>query len=78
LILYDKGKPRVITKFSIEKAGAHPIVPAPEVERPAEEKARQPNAPTMIAPDHFAAYFFDEIHPEIAYLAQARMAAQST
>jgi VWFA-related protein len=75
-ILYDKGKPQVITKFSIEKAGSHPMVPAPEVERSAEEKAQQPNAPAIIAPDHFVAYFFDDIHLEIADLAQARMAAQ--
>jgi VWFA-related protein len=75
-LLYDKGKLQVISKFSVEKAGVHPILPTPQVERSAEEIAQQPNAPGIIAPDHFVAYFFDDIHLEFGDLAQARMAAQ--
>jgi VWFA-related protein len=74
-IVYDKGKAQEITKFTIEKAGSHPSIPLPEVERSAEEKALQPNAPAIIPPDHFIAYFFDDIHLEFGDLAQARNAA---
>jgi VWFA-related protein len=74
-LLFDKGKPQTITKFSVEKAGAHPVAAAPEFERSAEEKAQQPNAPAIAPPDHFIAYFFDDIHLGIADLVQARIAA---
>lgn len=73
--LFDKGKLQTIAKFSIEKAGGKPILPAAAVERSAEEKAAQPDAPDIIPADHFVAYLFDDIHLNFANLVQARDAA---
>jgi VWFA-related protein len=75
-LLFDKGKPQTIVKFSVEKAGAHPVAPAPELERSAEEKAAEPNAPSIVVADHFVAYFFDDIHMNISDLMLARNAAE--
>jgi VWFA-related protein len=75
-LLYDRGKLQTITKFSVEKAGSRPIVAPPTVERSAEEKALQPDAPAIVVPDHFVSYFFDDIHLTAGDLIQARQAAQ--
>ena len=74
-LLYDRGKLQAITRFSVEKVGAHPAAPTPEIERSAEEKAEEPNLPPIIVADHFVAYFFDDIHLAFGDLAQARNAA---
>jgi VWFA-related protein len=76
-LLYDKGKLQTITKFSIEKANSHPAPPPPEVERSAEEKAIEPNAPAIVVPEHFVSYFFDDVHLTFGDLVQARKAAQA-
>ena len=75
-VLFDKGKPQVITKFTVEKVGAHPVAPTPQVERSAEEKAAEPDAPGIIVADHFVAYFFDDVHLSFGDLALARNAAE--
>jgi VWFA-related protein len=74
-LLYDKGKLQTISKFTVEKAGARPVSAMPEIERSAEEKMEQPNAPQIIVADHFVAYFFDDIHLSFGDLVQARNAA---
>jgi VWFA-related protein len=75
-LLFDRGKPQTIAKFSVEKAGVHAIAPTPQLERSAEEQALEPDKPGIVVPDHFVAYFFDDIHLEFGDLAQARAAAQ--
>ena len=60
--LLDNGKAANIVSFSVEKPGQHVTVEKPE-EKPAAqagEAAPAPNAP-MVIPDHFVAYFFDDV-----------------
>jgi VWFA-related protein len=75
--LFDKGKPQVISKFSVEKSGgskadAPPAsTPAPA---PGEKTAGEP--PPPIAPDRYVAYVFDDLHLRFEDLSQARRAAE--
>ncbi len=74
--LFDKGKPQVIEKFSLEKSGggrAIENVAAPGAERAPGAKS---DASPVIAPDHFIGLLFDDIHINFADLAAARTAAQ--
>ena len=74
--LFDKGKPQIISKLSIEKAGAIAVSAMPPVERSPDEKTGDASAPGVTAPSHFVAWFFDDIHIGFSDLAQARQAAQ--
>jgi VWFA-related protein len=76
--LFDKGKPQVISQFSVEKSGGKAIarLASPEAELTPEEKAAHAEAPLVIAPDHFVALVFDDVHAELADLANPRAAAQ--
>ncbi len=73
--LFDKGKPQVISKFTIEKADGS-LVPLevtatdPDVEKGAAKGAEGP-APA----GRFVAYLFDDMHTAFGDLAQARAAA---
>jgi VWFA-related protein len=72
--LFDKGKPQVISKFSIEKAGGKAISKSPQAEAvPGETPA---DTPAIIAPDHFVALLFDDIHIDFANLVTIRDAAE--
>jgi VWFA-related protein len=72
--LLDKGKPQVITKFSIEKSGGKVISGAPELERIPGEAA--PETSSIVAADHFVAFLFDDVHIDFASLVQTRQAAE--
>jgi VWFA-related protein len=65
--VFDKGKPQVITKFSVEKSGSH--VTAPETN--AEANPGEPAAP-MAVPDRFTGYLFDDVHLAFSDLARVR------
>jgi VWFA-related protein len=80
--LFDKGKPQMITRFSVERPTAPfiPTVVASELtdkgddkgaEKPAVTGARSPAA----VPDRFVTYLFDDIHLKAADLVTARVAA---
>jgi VWFA-related protein len=74
--LFDKGNPQVISRFSVEKAGggtAITRVPAPEAEQAPGDKG---DTLPVIAPDHFLALLFDDIHTHFADQVAARVAAQ--
>jgi len=71
--LLDKGKPQVISKFSLEKSAGRKA-DAPAAAAPAEKNPGEPAPP--IAPDRYVAYVFDDLHLSFASLAQARMAAE--
>ncbi len=75
--LFDKGKAQAIARFSVERAGAKMIAPtAPitiAVEKSPEEKAPGPG---VVAPDHFVAWLFDDIHIGFGDLVPARQAAE--
>src|SRR5580698_6491547 len=72
--LFDKGKPQVISKFSVEKAG-EVVIPA---EVATDEAAiDKPDKSTPAAPiaQRFVVYLFDDVHTSTADLIQARNAA---
>jgi VWFA-related protein len=70
--LLDGGKPRVISRFSVEKAGAA----KPESAKPEENAATTPEAPAMAVPDRFVIYLFDDVHLTFPNLVQVREAAR--
>ena len=73
--LFDKGKPQIISKFSIEKTdtlGAV-VAPAPGNER-GKISSDAPAAPAPIA-RRFVAYLFDDVHLSFGDLVHARDAA---
>ncbi len=67
--LFDKGKPQLISKFSVEKSGRQTIQAG---NPPAEGK--NGNAPAM--PERYVAYLFDDLHLSFGDLANARKAAE--
>ena len=77
--LFDKGKPQVISKFSIEKTGGKviPRTSVPEPERTPEERAALADAQPVIAPDHFVGLLFDDVHMNFGDLSNTRKAAQT-
>jgi VWFA-related protein len=71
--LFDKGKPQVISKFSIEKPGE---IAGLSTQSPHEGNAQEPAGDTATTiPTRFVAYVFDDLHLEPADLVQARNAA---
>src|SRR6266542_2273736 len=56
--LFDKGKPQVVTRFTVEKAGGKSTLSGG---KPA---AGSPGAttPSATMPERFVAYLFDDIH----------------
>jgi len=79
--LFDKGKPQIISKFSVERPGAKAVASAVQVQAPAQDgspaKAVESALETAASaiPTRFIAYLFDDVHLEFADLAQARTAA---
>lgn len=74
--LFDKGKPQVITRFSVEKPGS-PFIP-PVVATALDEKGVEKPGGTPTpgdVPERFIAYVFDDIHLKAADLLPARVAA---
>ena len=79
--VFDKGKPQVITKFSIEKPET-PVIPAEvaaEVkldENGAEKAAGIPGPASAPIAERFIAYLFDDVHLNGGDLARVRIAAE--
>jgi VWFA-related protein len=72
-LLFDKGKPQTITRFSMEKSGAQNIKFAEDADgvgSSATSKAAQETVP-----QRFIAYLFDDVHAAFGDLALARNAA---
>ena len=67
--IFDNGKPQIISRFSVEQAGAKP----PVIKEEASPEA--PSGPTMVLPKRYIAYLFDDIHLQQADLMQVRNAA---
>ena len=77
--LFDKGKPQVIAKFSVEKAG-EAVIPAEVAEDATLEKAMAngtaaPSKPAPAIAQRFVIYLFDDVHTSMPDLVQARDAA---
>ena len=74
--LFDKGKPQVITRFSVEKP-ASPFIPtvvATALDEKGDETTAGGRAPSAV-PDRFVAYVFDDMHLKAADLVTMRVAA---
>ena len=71
--LFDKGKPQVITEFSVEKSAAKTVPEAEIAAAKAEQKPGEPTPPQL--PEHYTAYLFDDVHAEFGDLIPARDAA---
>ncbi len=68
--LFDKGKPQVISQFSVEKGG----IRGGAQEIPSEDAVpKKPTGPVI--PERYVAYLFDDVHLAFADLARARTAA---
>ena len=75
--LLDKGKPQVISKFSVEKsAGRNADAPPAATPAPAPGEKLAGELPPPVAPDRYVAYIFDDLHLSFGDLAQARTAAE--
>jgi len=72
--LFDKGKPQVITKFSIEKSGGPAVKAAQTSETNAAGKPQEQAVPADM-PERFVAYLFDDVHLVFGDLARVRDAA---
>jgi VWFA-related protein len=75
-LLFDKGKPQVISRFSVEKPGGKLIPKVPPMPTLVDRQLGEPATDTVIVPDHFTAWLFDDIHLSFSDLSIARQAAE--
>jgi len=73
--LFDKGKPQVISRFSVEKAGENLIPAEVAADAAAIDKSIAPATPAAPIAQRFVLYLFDDVHTSMADLIQARIAA---
>jgi VWFA-related protein len=73
--LFDKGKPQVISRFSVEKAGEASIPAEVATDDAAIDKPSSSSAPAAPIVQRFVLYLFDDVHTSAADLIQARDAA---
>lgn len=73
--VFDNGKPQPISKFSVEKAGS-PAITVASTPKPAENPAQPTMEPTVIIPQRFVAYLFDDVHLTYSDIAQTRNAVK--
>jgi VWFA-related protein len=78
--LFDKGKPQVISKFSVEKAGEAVIPAEVAADEAALEKSAAAGATAVAKPpsaiaQRFVIYLFDDVHTSTGDLIQVRQAA---
>ncbi len=71
--LFDKSKPQVIARFSIESTN-HPTTNTAETSNPSAESGNVSNASTI--PERYVAYVFDDLNITFADLARVQQAAK--
>ncbi len=71
--LFDNGKPQIISRFTMEQAGAKP---PPVIHEEPSAEAPEKSGASLVLPKRYIAYLFDDIHLEFSDLAQARNAAE--
>jgi VWFA-related protein len=78
--LFDKGKPQVIVKFSIEKAGSRNVEfepePASEAPHPDQPAAPAAGAAPLTVAERYTVFLFDDLHLTMGDLLQVRVAAE--
>jgi VWFA-related protein len=70
--LFDDRKPQVIKQFSVEQPGYKAA--AQQAQRKPEDDSDE-TLPPPVAPEHYVAYIFDDVHLEFGDLARVRDAA---
>jgi VWFA-related protein len=73
--LFDKGKPQIISKFSVETSAGHVAKEPGSSEGNVTEKSEGQSAPLPAMPERFVAYLFDDVHLAFGDLARVRDAA---
>src|ERR1700685_1076961 len=73
--LFDKGKPQLITRFSVDKAGEAVIPAEVATDETAIEKSDTPATPGTPIAQRFVLYLFDDVNTRTPDLMQARNAA---
>ncbi len=71
--VFDRGKPQLVTRFTVEKSGASAARGQPARPKPADKPA-DAGVPTGM-PERFVAYLFDDIHTAFGDLVRVRDAA---
>jgi VWFA-related protein len=71
--LFDKNKPQVITRFSVEKPGTAVAVAVPAADP--DSPTPSPATPVPALAEHFIAYVFDDVHLQISDLLLVKQAA---
>jgi VWFA-related protein len=72
--VFDKGKPEVISQFSVEQPGTRAATEMKAADQASgNEQVGNRNPPA--APEHFTAYLFDDVHLKFGDLSLAREAA---
>jgi VWFA-related protein len=74
--LFDNRKPQVIKEFSVERPGEKAAAAQQAAEKASEESANASVLPPPIAPDHYVAYVFDDVHLTFGDLVRVRDAAE--
>ena len=72
-LLFDKGKPQEITRFSVEKQGGKTAKAAQTLDAPLAGAGESAASPAL--PERFLAYMFDDAHLQFDDLVRARDAA---
>jgi VWFA-related protein len=70
--LFDNRKPQVIKQFAVEQPGS---LAAQRVQQKSNETSDESLPPPPIAPEHYVAYVFDDVHLDFSDLARVRDAA---
>jgi VWFA-related protein len=73
--LFDKGKPQIISKFSLEKAGDAVIPAEVATDEAAIDQSEKSDRPAAPIAQRFVIYLFDDVHTTTPDLIQARDAA---
>lgn len=74
--IFDKGKPQVITSFSVEKSGGEEVQQQASPKTTSEPPAEHAPASPAVMPNRFVAYLFDDVHLNAGDLMQVRSAAE--
>lgn len=75
--LFDRGKPQIITRFTIEKAGLSSIPAVHGIElKVSDESLTDDNPPGPPIPQRFIAYLFDDVHLDTGDLLRMRQATE--
>jgi VWFA-related protein len=72
--LFDKGKPQIITRFVVEKAGTSSIPAVKAIDAALPEGAESEGVAPI--PEHFIAYLFDDVHLDPGDIARMRVATE--